>query len=198
MTLAALLALLLAARTVLHESIGLLAAFATMQFFLGHGEHSGLDTTTTSCGASRIFPPLTFTIDNTGVCVALALLLVAIAVWARFATLGTIQEGVGASLETSTTLCGALTPTTPLTTDVRRINRRWLLYGEDWRVIIFPEEVGNSVSHVGDSLVRVIDNVFHVIPKPLALLIALLFDESALHQTGAIFTFSRSRMQEVG
>jgi len=139
MTCAALLALLLAARTVLHKTIGLLAAFATMQCFFGHCVHSGLDTTTTSCGASRILPPLAFTIGDTRVCVALTLLLVAIAVWARFAALGTIQEGVGASLQTSTALCGALTPFTPLTADVLRISRRWLLYGEDWRLIIFPE-----------------------------------------------------------
>jgi len=188
MTFATLLTLLLAARTVLHETIGLLAAFATMQRFFGHCEHSGLDTTTTSCGASRILRPLAFTVDNTRVCVALALLLVAIAVWARFATLGTIQEGVGASLQASTALCGALTPRAPLTADVRWISRRWLLYGEDWRLIIFPD--------CGEPIFSIINNILK--PTPLGLLFALLLDESALHQAGAIFTFSRSGMQEVG
>jgi len=81
-TLAIQLALLGAACSILHGTISLRTRLATMQSGCGDSEHSGLNTATASGRTRRVFAPLAFTINNASCGVALALLLVAIAVWA--------------------------------------------------------------------------------------------------------------------
>jgi hypothetical protein len=94
------------------------ASFATMRGLSGDGVHAFLVSTTTSCRTGTVLAPTSFTINCACVKIASPLFFIAITMRTIKATLVSIDEAVFTSLQTTTALGGALSPSTPRSTDM--------------------------------------------------------------------------------
>jgi hypothetical protein len=89
-----------------------------MQSFSGDGVHSVLDSTTTGCRTRAVLAPAPFTINCACRNVARTLFFIAVAMRTIKVTFVSIDEAVFTSLQATTALSGAFSPSTPLSTDM--------------------------------------------------------------------------------
>jgi len=123
--LAILLAWFCAASMVLLGATCLWASFATMTGCLGDGVHTALDSTTTGGRTRTVLAPTPFTINCACLDVARALIFISVTMRTVNATFHSIEKVVFTSLQATAARGGALSPSTPLSTDMGRDVVRW-------------------------------------------------------------------------
>jgi hypothetical protein len=94
------------------------ASFAAMRGRSGDAEHSVLHSTTTSCRTGTVLAPTPFTINCACFDVARTLFFISVAMRTIKATFVAVDKAEFTSLQATTAAGGALSPSTPLSTDV--------------------------------------------------------------------------------